>query len=120
MVAMVMAVVVMAMAIIVVVIIAIIVVIIITTVAVGARNLLQILLIEFDCGGLLVAGGLCSKCAENIFHDVSSFFLSFFAFRRFIFSFCLFACMREECFVLSVSSMLFSLDGHSIAGIGAS
>ena len=52
------AVVVMTMAIVVVIIVAIVIVIIIATTAVGTGDLLQILLIEFDLGGLLVAGAL--------------------------------------------------------------
>ena len=52
------AVVVMTMAIVVVIIVAIVIVIIIATTAVGTSHLLQILLIKFDLGGLLVAGAL--------------------------------------------------------------
>jgi hypothetical protein len=64
---------VMTMAIVVVVIVARIIVVIVTTAAVSAGHLLQILLTQFDLGGLLVAGALGAKCAENIFHDCSSF-----------------------------------------------
>jgi hypothetical protein len=71
----VMAVVVMAMAIVVVIIVArVIVIIIIATTTMSTSHLLQILLIEFDLSGLLVAGALCTKSAENIFHHGSSFF----------------------------------------------
>ena len=81
------AVVVMTMAIVVVIIVAIVIVIIIATTAVGTGDLLQILLIEFDLGGLLVVGALGAKCAENIFHDGSSFFFNvFYTFRFFYFS----------------------------------
>ena len=90
----VMAVVVMAVAIIVVIIVAIIIVIV-ATVAVGTGHLLQILLIEFGLSGLLVAGALCAKCAENIFHDGSSFFFSCFLY------FSIFYLMRF-CFLLMV------------------
>ncbi len=72
------AVMVMTMAIVVVIIVARIIVVIVTTTAVSAGHLLQILLIEFDLGGLLVAGVLGAKCAENIFHDGSSFFFQCF------------------------------------------
>jgi hypothetical protein len=80
----------------VIIIIFIVVIIIIATVAASAGYLFKILLTQFDLGGLFVAGALCAKCAENIFHDGSSFFSS----QLFLF-FSFFVFARDVCFVFS-------------------